>query len=103
MVRLACALAAIIILALCAGLANSRPQAAKLIAGASSAADVRGNADAFQADLMLIKRAALLPTTQSSVKQQEPPAPALLVYLGLVLIGSAGSVALARRRLQREG
>jgi len=57
------------------------------------------NADAFRAELMLVKRAALVRTAPSSASQAETPAPALLVYLGLVLVGSAGSVALARRRL----
>jgi hypothetical protein len=64
---------------------------------------MRGRTDAFQPELTLIQRAALLPTTQRSASQNEPPAPALLVYLGLVLLGSAASVALARRRLHREG
>src|SRR4051812_39133767 len=103
MVRVAFALVAIIILALSAGLANSRPHATNLLAGVNSTAYMHNNTDVFQADLVLIKRAALLHPAQSSANQQEPPAPALLVYLGLVLIGSAGSVALARRRLQREG
>src|SRR4051794_8868196 len=98
MARLAFALAAIIILALSAGLTNSQPQAVHLLAGVNSAADMRNNRDAFQADLMLIKRAALPHRAQNSANQKEPPAPALLVYLGLILIGSAGSVALARRR-----
>jgi len=103
MVRLAFALAAIIILALSAGLTDSRPQAAHLLAGANSAAGMRSSTDTFRADLILIKRAALLDPAQSPVHQKEPPAPALFVYLGLVLIGSAGSVALARRQLHREG
>ena len=45
-----------------------------------------------------MKRAAIPPTTQRS-PNEDPPAPALLVYLALILVGSAGSVALARRRL----
>jgi hypothetical protein len=97
--RLAIALAAIIILALSAGQAHRRPQAAALNAGANIAASIHDTTDTFRAELMPVKGAAVLPATHSSVRQEEPPAPALLVYLGLILVGSAGSVALARRRL----
>ena len=103
MVKLAFALAAIIILALSAGLTHSRPQAATLIAGTNSAAVMRDKTGAFQADLMLLKRAALQHNAQSTTNQEEPPAPALLIYLGLILVGSAGSVALARWRLHGAG
>ena len=47
---------------------------------------------------MLMKRTASAPTEQRS-PNEEPPVPALLAYLALILVGSAGSVALARRRL----
>jgi hypothetical protein len=102
MVRLALALAAILILALSAGLTHSQPHTAALVAGASSAASMHGNTDALHADLLLIKHTALVQTAPSPVNQAEPPAPALLVYLGLILVGSAGSVALARWRLHRK-
>jgi hypothetical protein len=48
---------------------------------------------------MLMKRTAITPTAQRS-PNGEPPAPALLVYLALILVGSAGSVTLARRQLR---
>jgi hypothetical protein len=43
-----------------------------------------------------------LPRLAQQPSDQESPAPALLVYLGLILAGSTVSVLLARRRLQRE-
>jgi hypothetical protein len=102
MVRFALALAAIVILTLSAGLTRGQPQATPLSVGATSAAAFHNNTDtSFRADLMLMNRAALLRTPQRSA-HEEPPAPALLVYLALILVGSAGSVALARRRLQGE-
>jgi hypothetical protein len=101
MVRFALALAAIVILTLSAGLTRDQPQTTPLSVGATSAAAFHDNTDTFRADLMLMKRATLLRTPQRS-PHEEPPAPALLVYLALILVGSAGSVALARRRLHGE-
>jgi hypothetical protein len=95
--RFALALTGIMLLILSAGLTGSQSQAASLGTNAPSAA-FYDNTDAFRAELMLIKRAALHPATQQSAVT-EPPAPALLVYLVLILVGSAGSVALARWRL----
>jgi hypothetical protein len=101
MARFALALAAIVILTLSAGLTRGQPQATPLSAGATSAAAFHDNTDTFRAELTLMKRAAPLPTAQRS-PNEEPPAPALLVYLALILVGSAGAVALARRRLHGE-
>ena len=98
MARFALALAAIVILTLSAGLTHVQPHATPLNAGATSPAAFSDNIDAFRAELMPMKRAALLSTAQRPA-HEEPPAPALLVYLALILVGSAGSVALARRRL----
>lgn len=96
--RFALALAAIVILTLSAGPIRNQPQATLLSAGAANAAAFQNNTDAFRAELMPMKHAATLPATQRS-PNEEPPAPALLVYLALILVGSVGSVALARRRL----
>ena len=101
MTRFALALAAIVILALSAGLTRGQPQATPLSASATSAAASQNNSNSFQADLLPIKRTAILPTAQRS-SNEELPAPALLVYLALILVGSVGSVALARRRLHGE-
>jgi hypothetical protein len=95
--RFVLALAAVMLLILSAGLTGSQSQAASLGAGTPSAA-FYDNTDAFRAELILIKRAALHPVSQPS-PVTEPPAPALLVYLVLILVGSAGSVAVARWRL----
>jgi hypothetical protein len=100
MARFALALAAIVILTLSAGLTHVQPQATPSSAGATSAATFHDSADTFRAELMLMKRPALLSTAQRP-PHEEPPAPALLVYLTLILVGSAGSVALAHRRLHR--
>jgi hypothetical protein len=99
--RVALALAAIGLLILSAGLTRSQSQAALLSGGVPRAAAIRENTDAFRAELILVKHTAITPTTQGS-PNEEPPAPALLVYLALILVGSVGSVALARRRLQGE-
>jgi hypothetical protein len=100
MARFALALAAIVILTLSAGLTHNQPQAMRQRAGAASAAAFQDNTDTFRAEMMLLKRTAITSAAQRS-PNEEPPAPALLVYLALILIGSAGSVALARRRLHR--
>jgi hypothetical protein len=56
------------------------------------------NSTSFRAEVMPIKP-AVMPIAAQGAPQEEPPAPALLVYLALILLGSLGSVALARRRL----
>ena len=98
--RFALALAAIVILTLSAWPLSGQPQAMPLSAGAASAASVQNNTASFRAELMWSKRAAM-PITMQRSPNEEPPAPALLVYLALILVGSAGSVALARWRLHR--
>ena len=98
MARFALALSAIVILILSAGLTHSQPQAIRQRAGTAGAAAFQNNTDNFRAELMLMKRTASAPTEQRS-PNEEPPVPALLAYLALILVGSAGSVALARRRL----
>jgi hypothetical protein len=95
--RFALALAAIMLLILSTGLTRSQSQAPPLSAGAPSAGFYEST-DTFRAELLLMKRATTPPTSQRS-PNEEPPAPAALVYLALILIGSLGSVALARRRL----
>jgi hypothetical protein len=101
MARFALALAVIVILTLSAGPTRDQPQAIALSAGAISAAAFHDNTDTFRAELMPMKRTAIPPTAQRS-PNEELPAPALLVYLGLILVGSAGSVLLARWRLHGE-
>jgi len=98
MARFALALAAIVILTLSAGLTRGQPQAVPLSAGITTAAAFKNSTDTFRAELMLIKQPAPPHSGQQSMPA-EPPAPALLVYLALILVGSAGSVLLARRRL----
>jgi hypothetical protein len=97
MARFALALAAIVILILSAGLTHGQPQIAPPSAGTISAA-LHENTDTFRAELMLMKHTTPTLTAQSS-PNEEPPAPALLIYLALILVGGAGSVALARWRL----
>jgi hypothetical protein len=101
MSRFALALAAIVILTLSAGPTRGQPQTAHLSVGAANIAAFQDTTNTFRAELMLMKRMALQRTAQSSA-HEEPLAPALLIYLALILIGSAGSVALARRRLYGE-
>jgi hypothetical protein len=99
MARFALALAAIVILTLSAELTYSQPQVTRQRADAANTAAFQDNADTFRAELILMQHTAITPTVQRS-PNEEPPAPALLVYLALILVGSVGSVALARRRLR---
>ncbi len=101
MARFALALAAIVILTLSAGLTRGQPQVRTLSTGAASAVARYNTTNSFETGPLLMKHTAILPATQLST-QEEPPAPALLVYLALILVGSIGSVALARRRLHGE-
>lgn len=101
MARFAFALAAIMILILSAGLTHDQLQTPQLRAETISAAALRDNTNAFRAEIALIKRAAPVGTAQLA-PSEEPPAPALLVYMALILVGGIGAVALARQRLHRE-
>jgi hypothetical protein len=85
------------ILTLSAWPLRGQPQALSLSASAQDTASFH-NAAAFHAELLPIKR-TVMPLAAQGAPREEPPAPALLVYLALILVGSAGSVALARRRL----
>jgi hypothetical protein len=98
--RFALALAAILILTLSAGLTRGQPSAA-MRSGPSGGAVFQETSDTFRAELLMMQREQLPHVAQQSA-HQEPPAPALLVYVGLVLAGSAISVVLARRHFQRE-
>jgi hypothetical protein len=102
MARFALALVAIVILILSARLTHGQPQSIPLHAGTTSAAALRDNVDMFRAELMLIRHATPAQAAQHS-PNEEPPAPALLVYLALILVGGASSVALARWRLHGDG
>ena len=98
--RFALAFAAIVILTLSAWPTHGQ-QVVPLNAGAVSAAAFQNATDSFRADLMLTRRTASHAATPRSPRE-EPPAPALLVYLVLILVGSVASVALTRRRLGGE-
>jgi len=101
MVRFALALAAIVVLILSARLTHGQLPTTPLRASTISTAVFQNNTDAFRAELMPIRRATPMRIAQRS-PNIEPPAPALLVYLGLILVGGAGAVALARWRLHGE-
>ena len=100
--RFALALAAIVILILSARLTHGQPQSIPLHTGPASAVAMRDNIDMFRAELMPIRHATPAQAAQH-LPNEEPPAPALLVYLALILIGGASSVALARWRLHGNG
>jgi hypothetical protein len=101
MARFALALIAILILALSAGLTNRQTHGTSLGAGAASPADFYQSTNALRAELLLMSDQAM-PAMAQRTNNQEPPAPALLIYLALILVGSAVAVALASRRVQRE-
>jgi hypothetical protein len=100
MARFTLALAAVLMLALSAGLTHGQPEGVPLGSGVASVRGFQDSTDAFQSTMVVTK-----PATHPSVVQrspgEEPPAPALLIYLGLILVGSAVSVVLAHRHLQR--
>jgi hypothetical protein len=100
MSRFALAMAAILILALSAGLTND-PSGARLHPAGPGRSVLLENTDTLRAELMLVQREQL-PHLAPQSSDREPPAPALLIYMGLILAGSTVSVLLARRRLQRE-
>lgn len=100
MSRFALALAAVLILTLSAGFSNGQ-SSARVQPGGSAGAVFQENTDTFRSELFLMRRDPL-PGLEHRSSDQEPPAPALLVYMGLILAGSAVSVLLTRRRLQRE-
>jgi hypothetical protein len=100
MTRFALVLAAVLILTLSAGLTPGRPEGMRLSAGAAGVAGFQDTADALRTEMAVMKRETPSSTALRS-PGEEPPAPALLIYLGLILVGSTASVALARRRLQR--
>jgi hypothetical protein len=102
MARFALALVAIALLIISARPTHGQPQGIQQSAGTSSAAALRDNIDMFRSELLLIRHTAPARSMQS-LPNEEPPAPALLVYLALILIGGAGSVALARWRLHDDG
>lgn len=100
MARFAFALAAIMILILSAGLTHGQVQP-PVRAATISAASLSDNTIAFRAEVALLKRAAEVDTAHLG-PNEEPPAPALLVYLALILVGGTAAVALARWRLRSE-
>jgi hypothetical protein len=100
MSRFALALAAVLILTLSAGFTSGQPSA-RIHPGGSGGALFQENTDTIRSELFLMRREQL-PRLAQQPSDQESPAPALLVYLGLILAGSTVSVLLARRRLQRE-
>jgi hypothetical protein len=100
MSRFALALAAILILTLSAGFTNGQ-SSARMQPGGSGGVVFQENIDTFRSELFLMRHEQL-PGLQRPSSDQEPPAPALLVYMGLILAGSTVSVLLTRRRLQRE-
>lgn len=100
MSRFALAMVAILILALSAGFTNGQ-SSARLHSGAAGSAAFQQNTDTFRAELFLMQHEQLPHLAQQS-SDQEPPAPALLIYFGLILAGSAFAVLMARHRLQRE-
>jgi hypothetical protein len=98
--RFALAMAAVLILTLSAGFTD-RQSSARVHPVGSSGTIFQENTDTFRSELLLMQREQL-PHLAHQSSDQEPPAPALLVYMGLILAGSTVSVLLARRRLQRE-
>ena len=100
MARFALVLLAVLILTFSAGLTRSQPEGIAMSAGAPNVAGSRHETDAFRAEVVLINRTGL-PSAARRSPGEEQPAPALLIYLALILVGSAVSVLSAHRRLHR--
>jgi hypothetical protein len=101
MTRFALALAAVLMLALSAGLMHGQPEGIPVTTGAASVRGFQDATDAFQSNMVV--KGETNPSIVQRSADEEPPAPALLIYLGLILVGSTVSVILAHRRLQSEG
>ncbi len=98
--RVVLACLAILVLALSAGLSHS--QISTPAAPASAALHALGARQAIASEIDYVaphQPAQLLTATQGG---EELPQPALLAYLGLILIGSLIGIALVRRQIGRE-
>src|SRR5262245_26299427 len=97
MTRFALVLTAILMLTLSAGLTSGRP---RQMPPSTSAAAVgfRDIPDAFQVKVVAQHKAPASLARRSPT--EEPPAPALLIYLGLILVGSVVAVLLMQQRMQ---
>ncbi|HJZ49084.1 MAG TPA: hypothetical protein VKE41_18030 [Roseiflexaceae bacterium] len=93
------ALAAILLLALSAELTHRPPHSPPLSPRAASATILYENTNAFKLSLM---KGQALPSTAQHALDQDSPSLALLIYLGLIVVGSAVAVVLVHRRLHRE-
>jgi hypothetical protein len=99
MTRFALVLAAILLLVYSAGSTHTQLRSGGAVERAGQAL-IERQARAASAGLALAGEQGLAPNLAPSADDR--PAPALLVYLALVLAGSVVSVALVRRGLGRE-
>jgi hypothetical protein len=82
----------------------THPQLRPIQFGAQPAASIaiQPKTDSIQHSMLLDQDAPVIRTALSTSSSEDGPAPALLVYLTLILVGSAVAVGLARHHLHRE-
>jgi hypothetical protein len=111
MIRVALALAALLLLVLSADLTHTQlrqmPFDARLAGDPSMAsgrgAALQGEASSIQANMLLLNEGSQpIQPALSAGAGEEAPAPALLVYFALVLLGSAVSVMLVHHQQRRQ-
>lgn len=101
MTRLVLAVIAIIVLTLSAGFSHA-PLQTPTRAQASSALQAFGSRQVMMAEIELMRPVHARELSTASSPSEEGPAPALLAYLALVLIGSAIAVGMVRYSQARE-
>ena len=101
MTRVLLALASILMLALSASLTHTQLRTIQFDTRPADVA-LQRNADAIQHNMLLAEEAPVIHTALSASGSEDAPAPALLVYLTLILVGSAVAVGLVRHHLRRE-
>jgi hypothetical protein len=103
MIRVALALVAVLLLVLSADLTQTQLRQMPFDARLASDAAFQEEASSIQANMLLLnERGQPIRPALSATAGEDAPAPALLVYLALILLGSAVSVMLVHHQQRRQ-
>jgi len=102
MTRVVLVLASILMLALSASLTHPQLRPIQFDARPAAGAALQPKTGSIQQSMLVDQDAPVIRTALSTGSGEDGPAPALLVYLTLILVGSAVAVGLARHHLHRE-